>query len=161
MVTEDRFEYRPKFIGVLLATGLFSAFSYGMFLIASSNVKGLILFKILHFTPSEATFLYWALFMMFLSVTGISIIALVRSVMPPRYLILKKDEIEAPKGSTYHGITTVKYRDIQSISVNKVGKTLVLQVRYKGGKLNIPEKVFKDKDTFLEIGRQLQTLCNN
>ncbi len=138
-----------------LVAGCFLA--YLAFDAASTNDDGWPLYRTAQFFQSLVVYVYWGTFIACLCAIGIGAIPLVRSVLPPRHIVLRTDEIESPRSSFYHGITVVKYRDILELSIRNhqtlsaTGKRAraisILKIKHKNGTLNIPEGVLKDSNT--------------
>jgi len=143
--------YKPKyliFILVILLFGLAAAF---LFYLAKNNDQGIILYRIIEFSPTGASYFLALLGVASLGFVLMGVLAIVRGLTTERMVVISADSLSAPKSGISKRIVSVKFKDIQSLNVQSVQKTRILHIHHAAGRLTIPNSMIPGKTGFDEL----------
>ncbi len=159
-MNELKIPYTPKklvFIGAIMFFGICSG---AMGYVAFTNEQELILSKIFEFSVQGATIFYWVISSVSFIFVVIGFLALVKSFISKREIVLSNEYITSPKSGLSNKYVTVKYKNILSIAIQKVQKTKTIIIEHKDGKLSIPNIMLPNKQAYESILNQLQRRIN-
>ncbi|HAS6997775.1 TPA: hypothetical protein I7280_23385 [Vibrio parahaemolyticus] len=159
-MNEVRIPYKPNKIVFILAIAFFAACAGFMGNIALTNDRGLILNRIIEFSPLGATNLYWAVTIAALSFVLVGTLALIKSMFSNREIVITNESISSPKSGFSKQDVTVNFSDITGVNMQTIQKTKILNIEHLGGRLSIPNSMLPNKASFEELVSQLQSRVN-
>lgn len=159
-MNEVRIPYKPKKIGLILGIAFFSVCAAITGNEAASNDRGLVLNRIIEFSPQSVTVFYWVITIISLAFVVLNIFLLVKSGLSKREIVITDDSITSPKSGLSNQLITVDFSDITDINIQTIQKTKILNIEYLGGKLSIPKDMLPSKASFEELVSQLQNRAN-
>jgi len=159
-MNEVRIPYKPNKIIFILTIVFFGVCSVVMVNAAATNNRGLILNRIIEFSPQGATMFYWVIAAAALAFVLFGLLALVKSMKSKREIVITNDSITSPKSGFSKRSITVRFSDIIGIHMQTIQKTKVLKIEYQGGKLSIPNSMLPNKASFEELVSELRARTN-
>ncbi|HEX7815047.1 hypothetical protein [Dyella sp.] len=144
------FAYRPKW-GVLWFLLLLSgAGAIFMAYTAATNDRGAIIDHAIELDKGSATVLYGVIAAFCAAGVVMAIMSMIGRVRSPGELILKADELTLPP-HPWRSPATVKYADIQGVTMQAMRNGRFVVIKHRGGKLSIREWFFEDKASFEKV----------
>ena len=153
---EVRIAYKPNKAVFLLAVAFFGVCAGVMGNVAMTNDRGLVLNRILEFSPRGATIFYWVITGASLMFVLVGIWALAKSVTMKREIVVSETSLTSPKSGFSKVDVTVDFSDVTNVSLQTVQKTKILNIDHAGGRLSIPNSMLPDKRAFQELVLVLQ-----
>jgi hypothetical protein len=155
MAAEQIYPYRAKSTTMIWVILLFGAAALGLADEARTNTRGLLLDRIIHLRPDEATFFYYGLAVMSAAFVLIGIFSLYISLTRKTVLILGPSSITASPGLA-RAERTIAYADIKSIQHRRVRSQEFLTITPGIGKsLSIAASMLPSKDVFISVRAEL------
>lgn len=146
-----RFSYRipaGKTIPALLfALGMTAILVY----IAQGNQKGLRFYRLIAFSVDEATKFYWGAAAVFLSISVLACVFIVRSFKPPQILILDEHQAILPEWSIRARLSTVPYKKMLNIQILDYRGQKVGVIKSKVGEFRVAPEGFHTTQEFNEF----------
>lgn len=155
---DQSYEYKPKWVSILLGFCIFSVLAFGLGYMAQWNDKGLILNGIISLSRENATRFYWALSLccaVFMLVPLIQIYQ--RLVVRNHRIALTPSSLIVPGSSFSSEEKTIPYSNITELSTSQVHGHKFLHVKHTGRKITIVSSMLSSKDNLEEIYNLLST----
>ncbi len=150
-----KYPYKPKPIVAIAVTLFFAGCAAIIGKQALNNDRGLILNRIIEFSPSGATTFYWLLTILSVLAVVVGMFMLIKSLSAPRFVLLTQESLVSPKAGFSKNSITIPYDTINSLTIQEVQKQKFLMVHYSGKKISIPQSLLPNKETFDELCRKL------
>ena len=150
-MNEVKYPYKPKVIVFLLSILLFGGGTLAFGKIALTNDRGLILNRIIEFSPGGATIFYWCLTIASAAFVVFGIFGLIVGLTTNKEIVLAENEFHVPKGGLSKKIVSLKYSDISGLKIQSVQNQRFLIVHHLNGKLSIPQSMLPNKKSFEEL----------
>lgn len=150
------YRYRPKPWAMLLATLFFAGMGAFMAEEAMTNERGLLLQRIIHFSPRGATVFYWSIAVICALFVLAGLAGLMAGLVSKRYLRLTPTEISAPRFGWSRSNTVVRLAEVTQIALQSVQKQRFLNIYHREGKLTISQSFLPNADAFENLHKAIQ-----
>lgn len=126
--------------------------------VASTNVRGLILNRLVHIGAPAATTFLWCAATVLCVFAGLAASMLISNSFSTRRLVMTEATISAPKFGFSWTPTVIQLEDVRAIEMRAINGRRYLNVHHCDGKLAISESLLANSATFdlvrSEIGRR-------
>ncbi len=154
-MTTLTFNYKPK----LLMMIFFVVFSGVMAALigdsALTNDRGLVINRIFRFSQLTTTIIAWAMCIMFIWLTLIGILGVIKSLRSPKKIILGSTAFTAPKRVISNKIISIPYSEIVDIVDQRVQRQVNLIVKGRNETINVSRSSMASKQQFQEMRNAL------
>ncbi len=146
----QRFLVKPK-QSVFIMCGLFFGVCTWVLLLAASEHRGLSLFRLIHLTPEQAPYFYWALafFSICLSLLGFAS-AVFNYRSGDKYIEVSETDIVIPQ-MMLTSRKRLRYDDIQLLKETVVSGTRSLEIRTTQAKGHLTNRYFQSNEPYEQI----------
>lgn len=154
---EIKYHYKPNFLVFLLGIIFFGVSTFIIAREALTNDHGLIIYRVIELSASEATILLWFLTLLALVFTSAAFLAIFSGISTRRELVLTETHILIPKSAVSSKNVIIQYSDIKEIKVESAAGQIFLSVVLDKSKKSIPKSMLPEKDAFENIRAFLES----
>lgn len=156
-----QYEYKVK---IWLGPLIILFFGSGPFVFidkALHSTQGVIVYRVIKLSPSQAPYFYWILVLLTLYFCIIGFMLFLASFKPNRFVTLDSTKITAPKSGISDQMVEIRYQDISSVEVQKINHQIFIRIESPDAKISIPRSRLASKSDFDELSSVLYTNINN
>jgi len=151
IMDEQRFSYKQKVFIPLFGMVFFGVVSYVMAGFASETNIGLKFYPIIDLSVRNTIIFYWALTVIFATISFLKLILIIKSMTATNELILNKNHIRVPKGGMSNKMITVEFAHIYDIRLQKVQVNSFLTLFHHEGELTVISSFLSQEEDFKHI----------
>jgi hypothetical protein len=148
---QRQYDYRPKWITIILCGIFFGACAFVLGATARSNVRGLSFNGMIELSASGATVFYWVLTLLSIGFVVLAgCLAMVRLTLHQR-ITLTDTSITIPRSRWSKEEIVLSFGEINELSRSEVSGQRFLGITYNGGKLSVAAAMLPTNDDFEQI----------
>lgn len=157
---EVRFDYKLRAKIFLMAVAFFGVGAGVMANVAATNKQGLIINRIIDFSPQSATMVYWLVAAVSLAFVILAVYLMANGMLTKRVIVITDDSITSPKSGLSNQYITIRFSDIIDINIQTIQKSKIIIIDHPGGRLSISNSMLPNNASFEKLVYQLQARMN-
>jgi hypothetical protein len=155
-----QFNYQIPVWRTYLGAGSCILFAVGVGYFSYFNQKGLRLFRVITFTPSEASMLYWSLTILLVFAFALFVMLAIRSSKGPIVILLEDEWVVAPRASIRNDLLSIPYAAIGQVLVQKIQHEEMVTINSSVGQARVMAMGFDSHHRFEEFKQALAGRIN-
>ena len=150
------YAYEPNKVLFIITILFFGGFAF-LCINEALTIDKAVRIKGITIDVNMAKILFWIASALFLYISLLGIISIIKTFGSDREIILTKDNLITPKNAFSSTTLSIPLEKILQIKISTAATKEALNIKYTGGKVVIPETVFQSNQNFISFKSALST----